>query len=113
MVGQQEQRRRIGEGRIFGEPSRIGMTMRAQDGQIANLGEDPPRDFADLGVGREESVWMKQRHSITLTTHLKQNLSGSLAIAPIGLHLHVPADSRRKHAQNEQEDVYSIHNVGF
>ena len=59
MVRLQQQRGRILERRIAGEPGRIGMAMRADDRQITDRVIKPPRDRADMGVDREKPVGVK------------------------------------------------------
>ena len=58
VVGNDEQPRRIGEGRIVREPLRVGVAVRAEDRQPGDRSVEPARDVARLAVGGEQSVWV-------------------------------------------------------
>jgi hypothetical protein len=59
MIGDDEERRGIAERLVVGEPRGIGVAVRAHDGEIGNLGVQPPRDRALAGLRREQSVGVK------------------------------------------------------
>ena len=59
VVRRDEQRRRVRERRVVGEPLRIGVPMRAHDRQVLDRRVEAPRKVARRGIGGEEAVGMK------------------------------------------------------
>ena len=62
VVGKKEERGGIGEGNVVGEPACLGVSVRAEDGEILNVREDASGDLPGSGIWREETVWMEERH---------------------------------------------------
>ena len=56
MVRLDEQARRIAKRRVFSEPGRIRVAVRAEDWKRLDPGEQLAGDRADTSVGREEAV---------------------------------------------------------
>jgi hypothetical protein len=56
VVRKQKQRRGIRKRLVLGEPARIGVTVRAEDGELACVVEDAPGDAPGLGIGGKEAV---------------------------------------------------------
>src|SRR5690348_15060858 len=61
VIRDDQQRRRIGERLVVGEPSRIGMAVRTDDRQIADRLVQMPRDLSRRRIGREKPIRMKQQ----------------------------------------------------
>ena len=59
MVGHDQQRRRVGERRVVGEPLRIGVAVRADDRQVAHRRVERRGRAARGGIGGEEPVGME------------------------------------------------------
>src|SRR5690606_18067253 len=59
VVGYQQQFGGIGEGRVAGPPGRIGMAVRRDDGQPADLGIQPPCDRALARVRWKQTVFVQ------------------------------------------------------
>src|SRR3546814_6095207 len=56
MIRDDQQFGRIGEGVVIGEPARIGMPVRADDGQIPDRGMERAGDVAGARLGGEKAV---------------------------------------------------------
>ena len=63
MVGCHEQLRGIGEGLVLGEPARIGVTMRAEDRQIADLIVQRVRQIAAAPLDGKKTVFCHKCHA--------------------------------------------------
>ena len=55
-----EQRRRVGEGLVLGEPARIGVAVRRDDRQVADAGIEAARDSACHRFGRQKTIVVQQ-----------------------------------------------------
>ena len=56
MIGDQEQRGGIGEGLVVGIPPRIGVPVRADDGEILDLAVEAAGDPPFGGIAGEETI---------------------------------------------------------
>ena len=63
MVGLHEEFGRIGERFVPGEPSRLGMTVRTDEGQAPHLLIQRPRDFSHYRLNGEQTIGMVQHDS--------------------------------------------------
>ncbi len=64
VVGDDEELRGIGEGQVLGVPARVGMAVRADDRQVADLGVERARKAAHRGIGRKQPIRIQQRHAV-------------------------------------------------
>src|ERR1700730_15482723 len=63
MVWLHEESCRIGERLIFRKPRRMGMPVRADDGQGSHMLIKRPGDPSCAGLGRKQTIWMDQHNS--------------------------------------------------
>jgi hypothetical protein len=62
MIGQNKKLCRIGERLVLREPCRVGMTVGADDREIANSGIEAARDAARLRISGKQPVLVKDCH---------------------------------------------------
>ena len=62
VIGHHEQFRRVREPRVFGEPARIAMAVRAQDRQVLDAVIERAGQIAQAGFHREQAVGVGQGH---------------------------------------------------
>ena len=63
VVGHDEQPRRIGEGRVVGEPLRIGVAVRADDRQLGDRRVEPRAMSRVSRIGGKQSVRMQRKRA--------------------------------------------------
>jgi hypothetical protein len=63
VVGLDEKLGGIGKRLVVGEPRRAGVPVRAEDGQVADCGKEPPGDSTGVRVSGKKPVFMKQSQS--------------------------------------------------
>ena len=63
VVGPDEKLGGIGKRLVVGEPRRAGVPVRAEDGQVADCGKEPPGDGTSVRVSGKKPVFMKQSQS--------------------------------------------------
>lgn len=64
MIGNDQKLGWVGEWFVFGEPTRIGVTMRADDRQVANLPIEPARQAADRRLDRKQAIVIQQHETL-------------------------------------------------
>ncbi len=62
MVGDDEELRGVGEGRILGIPAGIGMAVRADDRQVPDLRIERPRETPCGGIKRKKAIRIQKCH---------------------------------------------------
>ncbi len=62
MVGRDEQLRRVRKRRVLGEPARIGVPVRAEDGKVGYAREQRAREATRRRLDGEQPVRVQQRH---------------------------------------------------
>jgi hypothetical protein len=62
VIGRHEELRRIGKGRVLGEPARIGVAMRTDDRQIADAFVEIAGEPTRRRVRRKQPIFVQQSH---------------------------------------------------
>ena len=65
MVGRHEELRGVGEGRVLGEPARLGVAVGADDRELFDGGVQGAGEGAALGLDGKEPVGVQQAHVVS------------------------------------------------